>query len=168
MSLSTSICMDILFCIDLYLETNCPVAERSYWLKVWKTAHSSLLADLKQQQQIPFCARQQMPLWSVAITFMNHSERVTLGHLDSRQLCTLGPEYGLFLDQWAQKLTFLLPHVIWCWLEQKKKQKVMSERSQQSISGNLFYWRTKNTANPIDRNIGILSGRLNQARFDTK
>lgn len=122
MSLSTSICMDILFGIDLYLETNCPVAERSYWLKVWKTAHSSLLADLKQQQQISFCTRQQMPLWSEAITFMNHSERMTLGHLNWRQLCTLGPEYGLFLDQWAQKLFFLLPHVTWRWLEEKKAE----------------------------------------------
>lgn len=49
MSLSASICMDILFCIDLYLETNSPVAVKKYWLELWKTAHSSLLADLKQQ-----------------------------------------------------------------------------------------------------------------------
>lgn len=41
--------MDILFCIDLYLETNSPVAVKRYWRELWKTAHSSLLADLKQQ-----------------------------------------------------------------------------------------------------------------------
>ncbi len=54
MSLSTSICMDILFYIDLYLATNSPVAVRRYWQELWKTAHSSLLADLKQQL-ISFC-----------------------------------------------------------------------------------------------------------------
>lgn len=43
--------MDILFCIDLYLETNSPVAVKKYWLELWKT-HSSLLADLEQQIQL--------------------------------------------------------------------------------------------------------------------
>lgn len=54
MSLSASICMDILFCIDLCLATNSPVAVKRYWQELWKTAHSSLLADLKQQL-ISFC-----------------------------------------------------------------------------------------------------------------
>lgn len=46
--------MDLLFCIDLYLATNSPVAVKRYWQELWKTAHSSLLADLKQQL-ISFC-----------------------------------------------------------------------------------------------------------------
>lgn len=54
MSLSTGICMGILFSIDLYLATNSPVAVKRYWQELWKTAHSSLLADLKQQL-ISFC-----------------------------------------------------------------------------------------------------------------
>lgn len=54
MSLSTSICMDILFRIDLYLATNSLVAAERYWQELWKSAHSSLLADLKQQL-ISFC-----------------------------------------------------------------------------------------------------------------
>lgn len=39
--------MDLLFCIDLYLAANRPLAGKR--LELWKTAHSSLLADLKQR-----------------------------------------------------------------------------------------------------------------------
>lgn len=63
MSLSTSICMDLLFGIDLYLATNSPCGWKEVWWGLWKTAHSSLLADIKQQL-ISFCAGKAAdPAW---------------------------------------------------------------------------------------------------------
>ncbi len=98
MSPSSSICMDILFCIDLHLATNGPVAVKRFFQELWKTEHSSLLADLKQQL-IPFCVGaathrrgvewQQIIVWTLAFTVMNQSLETTLHHLVWSQSCTL-------------------------------------------------------------------------------